>query len=181
MQARCWTRGPKNAYRHGIIELEEELADLRKRGYHERVDEVESKLDFLRRELARAVGLSGRDRRAGSAAERSRLNVTRAIKGALAKIFEQHAALGELLDRTIRTGTFCSYIADPQTPVAWHFTTEGARASAKVTQAGPISSLRETSFLRAFTQGTIFVGRETERAMLLGGSSKRNAAKESWF
>ena len=42
------------------------------------------------REMARAVGLGGRDRRAGSAAERARLNVTRAIKSALQKISEHN-------------------------------------------------------------------------------------------
>ena len=40
-------------------------------------------LDFLATELARAVGLGGRDRRAASHAERARLNVTRAIKAAM--------------------------------------------------------------------------------------------------
>ena len=155
----------KQSYRRAIVELEEELEDLRERGKHEQVDEVESKLAFLKRELIRGLGLSGRDRRAGSAAERARLNVTRAIRNALEKISEQHAALGELLDRTIRTGAFCRYLPDPQSPVVWHFSPEGARPATEVPQAGPSIS-RDLSFLRVFTEGTVFVGREAERAEL---------------
>jgi predicted ATPase len=159
----------KQAYRRGIVELEEQLEDLRERGKHERADEVETKLDFLRRELARAVGLSGRDRRAGSAAERARISVTRAINVAREKISKQHAEFAELLDRTIKTGSFCSYVPDPKDPVVWHFSPDGAKPAAEVPPAGPISSRRDTSFLRAFTEGTTFVAREEERATLLHG------------
>jgi hypothetical protein len=42
--------------------------------------------DFLVAELARAVGLGGRDRRAASHAERARLNATRAIRAARASV-----------------------------------------------------------------------------------------------
>ena len=71
------------------------------------------------RPLSRAVGLGGRERRAGSHAERSRVNVTRAISLALAKIDESHPALGEHFARTIKTGTFCSYAPDPRAPIEW--------------------------------------------------------------
>ena len=75
--------------------------------------------DFLVRELSRAVGLGGRDRRAGSASERARASVTRALRQAMARIGEHHPQLGEHLDRTIRTGTYCSYLPDPHTPARW--------------------------------------------------------------
>ena len=75
--------------------------------------------DFLVRELSRAVGLGGRDRRAGSASERARVAVTRAVRQAMARISEQHAELGEHLGRTIRTGTYCSYLPDPRVPADW--------------------------------------------------------------
>jgi hypothetical protein len=71
------------------------------------------------RELSRAVGLGGRDRRAGSASERARVAVTRAVRQAMARISEQHTELGEHLDRTIRTGTYCSYLPDPRVPADW--------------------------------------------------------------
>ena len=85
----------KQEYQRRIAELREQLEDLartRRRGRAPRGSR--SEIDFLLREFARAVGLGGRDRRAGSAAERARLNVTRAIKSALQKISEHHGHLG---------------------------------------------------------------------------------------
>ena len=46
--------------------------------------------EFLVRELSRAVGLGGRDRRAGSASERARASVTQAVRHAMARITEHH-------------------------------------------------------------------------------------------
>jgi len=111
-------------YKRRLPELKEELEDLRERGADERAEKVETEIDFLERELVRAVGFGGRDRRAGSASERARLNVTRAIKAGLRKITENHAALGQLLARSIRTGSFCSYIPDPRTRVTWQFSAD---------------------------------------------------------
>jgi len=62
----------------------------------------------LERELSRAFGLSGRSRVAGSTAERARVSVTRAIRKAVAEIQRLHPALGEHLERAIRTGRMCS-------------------------------------------------------------------------
>lgn len=75
----------KQEYRRRLGELRADLAELRERGDAVRGEEVEAEIDFIERELVRAVGLGGRDRRAGSAAERARLNVTRAIKSTLQK------------------------------------------------------------------------------------------------
>jgi hypothetical protein len=58
-------------------------------------------------------------RRAGSLTERARVNVTRAIKLALHKISEHHAALGRHLASTIKTGTYCSYTPDARMPISW--------------------------------------------------------------
>jgi hypothetical protein len=70
-------------------------------------------------ELARAVGLGGRDRRAASHAERARLNVTRAIRSAMANLARANPTLGEHLSRTVRTGRYCSYTPDPRAPITW--------------------------------------------------------------
>jgi hypothetical protein len=45
--------------------------------------------------------------------------VTRAIRAALVRVGEHSPALGRHLDLTIRTGTFCSYAADPRALVDW--------------------------------------------------------------
>jgi hypothetical protein len=46
--------------------------------------------------------------------------VTRAVRQAIARIGDHHAALGEHLDRAIRTGTYCAYEPDPLAPITWH-------------------------------------------------------------
>ena len=75
--------------------------------------------DFLVAELARAYGLGGRARVAGSSAERARVTVTRAIRYALARLAEHHPGLADHLDRTVRTGTYCAYEPDPRAPIVW--------------------------------------------------------------
>jgi hypothetical protein len=67
------------------------------------------------------VGLGGRARKAASAAERARVNVTRTVGGAVKKIAASSPALGQHLAATIRTGTFCSYTPDPRVPIVWTF------------------------------------------------------------
>ena len=109
----------KAEYRHRLAELEEEAEEARALGDTERAARADEERDFLVRELASALGLGGRDRRAASPSERARVSVTRAIKAALARIREHSAALGEHLDRTVHTGTFCSYTPDPRAPVDW--------------------------------------------------------------
>jgi hypothetical protein len=76
-------------------------------------------MEFLVGELARAVGLGGRDRRAASHAERARLNATRAIRAAMANLAEANPALGRHLSSTVRTGRYCSYRPDPRLPIVW--------------------------------------------------------------
>ena len=85
----------------------------------ERVTQVQQEIDFLTEEITSGVGLGGRDRRAASATERARVNVTRAIKAALQRLSVHHPALGLYLTRTINTGTFCSYTPDMQLPSPW--------------------------------------------------------------
>jgi tetratricopeptide (TPR) repeat protein len=109
----------KRAYRERLSELDEEIDEARAFGDYERAAGAEEERELLVLELARAVGLRGRDRRAASAAERARVSVTRAIRSGLARICEHNSALGDHLERTIRTGAFCSYTPDPRAPIDW--------------------------------------------------------------
>lgn len=157
----------KQEYQRRIGELREQLEDLRERGDEDRATRVENEIDFLHREIARAVGLGGRDRRAGSAAERARLNVTRAIKSALQKISEHNDKLGELLDRSIRTGSFSCYLANPRTPITWRFSLdEGVKPSVAVEVTAPVFARPENSLVQSLADRTTFVGREAERSVL---------------
>jgi tetratricopeptide (TPR) repeat protein len=109
----------KAAYRRRLAEIEEDIEEAHASGDAAREAQADLERDFLIRELSRAVGLSGRGRRAGDASERARAAVTRAVRQAMARIDEQLPELGEHLDRTIRTGTYCSYQPDPRAPADW--------------------------------------------------------------
>jgi tetratricopeptide (TPR) repeat protein len=114
----------KAAYRERVAELREDLEEAERFHDVERASRLREELDFVGAELARAVGLGGRDRRAGNAAERARVNVTRAIRGAVKAIAEHDARLGHHLERSVRTGVFCAYQPGPAGPDAWRVTVE---------------------------------------------------------
>jgi len=98
-------------------ELQEEVDQaeaLHDRGRAERAREG---LDELVTGLSQALGLGGRSRRLGSAAERARTAVTWRIRNAIRKVGGAHPALGRHLEHAIRTGTFCVYA--PEKPVDW--------------------------------------------------------------
>jgi hypothetical protein len=109
----------KAAYRRRLAEIEEDIEQARALGDIERAEQADTERGFLVRELSRAVGLGGRDRRAASASERARVGVTRAVRKAMARIGEHHPQLGEHLDRAVRTGKSCAYRPDPRAPARW--------------------------------------------------------------
>src|SRR5215210_3525138 len=102
----------KSAYRRRLAEIEDDIEQARALADEEREAQSEAERDFLVHELARAVGLGGRDRRASSDAERARSGVTRAVRHGIARIGEHHPQLGEHLSRSVRTGTYCAYAPD---------------------------------------------------------------------
>ena len=110
----------KAAYRARLAELRAELEEAEGFNDPARAAKARQETEFLVAELARAVGLGGRDRRAASHAERARLNVTRAIRAAVANLARDNPALGRHLAATIRTGRYCAYLPDPRAPIAWN-------------------------------------------------------------
>ena len=109
----------KAAYKRRLDELQDEVAEAQR--FHDpgRAAHAQVELDFLTAELAAAVGLGGRDRRAASVAERARVNVTKAIRAALHNVRASHPALGYHLTTSITTGTCCAYTPDPTQPLTW--------------------------------------------------------------
>jgi hypothetical protein len=99
----------RTAYRRRLTELDEELAEAEQWHDTERASRLRAEKDFLVRELAAATGLGGRPRQLGSDSERARLNVTRAIRSAVARIRDRAPAAADYLDQAVRTGTRCSY------------------------------------------------------------------------
>jgi TolB-like protein/Tfp pilus assembly protein PilF len=81
------------------------------------LEPIYSELAALRAHLSSGVGLGGRSRKLAAPGERARSAVTQRIKSALKRITEIHPTLGEHLQRSLRTGTFCVYA--PSEPVIW--------------------------------------------------------------
>jgi hypothetical protein len=109
----------KAAYQTRLGELRVELEEAESFNDPARATKARQEMEFLVAELARAVGLGGRDRRAASHAERARLNASRAIRAAMAHLAEANPVLGRHLASTVRTGRYCSYTPDPRVPIAW--------------------------------------------------------------
>lgn len=112
-------RQAKEAYRTRMNDLAEELQEAEEWADTERAARIRAELDALTDQLSAAVGLGGRDRRIGSAIERQRVRVTKAIRIAIRRITEADAELGAHLSASIRTGLFCSYSPRSGDRIEW--------------------------------------------------------------
>jgi len=108
----------KEAYRLRAEELRSELEAATDCSDAGRIERARQELDLLGAELARGLGLGGRDRRAGSVAERARINVQRRLRDVIRRIAEQDRALGRHLELSVKTGLFCMYAPSWPTPSA---------------------------------------------------------------
>jgi hypothetical protein len=97
------------AYRARLSKLDDELADAESKSDRARSERYRHERQQLVAEISRAVGLGGRLRKVGSASERARINVTRRLKDAVARIADVDAVIGRHLERSIQTGTYCCY------------------------------------------------------------------------
>jgi hypothetical protein len=109
----------RNEYRTRLEELRVDLEEARRFADEERAVRLELEIDALVEELARAAGLGGRERRSSSAAERARVNVTKAIRTAIRMIDREAPELAGHLDSAIRTGRFCTYAPPGEAPPRW--------------------------------------------------------------
>jgi tetratricopeptide (TPR) repeat protein len=109
----------KAAYRRRIEQLREEVEEAETLGRYDQAADLQREIDAIVHQLAAALGLGGRDRRAASAAERARLNVTRAIRAAISRIEQWDTQAGRALDQDISTGCYCSYEPKPGSSVRW--------------------------------------------------------------
>ena len=96
-------------YRQRLLDLREELEEAESFSDRGRADRAKKEIEFLTQELARAVGLGGRERRTANAAERARTTVQKRLKDAIRRIHDELPDLGTHLEQTIRTGAFCGY------------------------------------------------------------------------
>ncbi len=101
------------ALRERARDLEEELAEARAFNDPERIARLVRELEKVAGRMAIA------DEHKTAAAERARVNVTRAIKAAIRRVDGNDPRLGRMLRSTVRTGTTCAYEPDPGAPVVW--------------------------------------------------------------
>jgi tetratricopeptide (TPR) repeat protein len=100
----------RKAYRKRLEELEDAVAEAESFGDASRADRARTEIEMLASELGRAVGLGGRARKAGAAGERARSAVQRRIRHAIDRIATKSPALASFLERSIRTGNYCSFV-----------------------------------------------------------------------
>jgi hypothetical protein len=96
-------------YRERLEDLREQEREAEQFADLARADRLRAEMDALSDELSRAVGLGGRTRRAGSTAEKARVNVRQRLRDAIEKVAQHDPVLGRHLRWAVRTGNFCCY------------------------------------------------------------------------
>lgn len=100
-----------------VRDLQREIDEADAMNDRARAERAREELDGIVEVLSGALGLRGRSRSLGSAADRARSAVTWRIRSAIKKIASAHPRLGRHLENAVRTGTFCVYV--PETPISW--------------------------------------------------------------
>ena len=155
-------------YRRRLSELHEELDEAKQLHHDARRERAEQEIEALTAELSRAVGLGGRIRRAGSAAERARQSVTKTIKTVIGRAAEQDPEFASVLAKSIRTGMTCRYDPGLTFPLRWEFARSAAEPDEARDSGGEAKKSPPTQsvpFLR-LSNATSFVGRELEAQAL---------------
>jgi hypothetical protein len=107
------------AYAHRRRDLGAVRDKARVRNDSRLASRTQAEIGFVTEELQRGIGPGGRILPSGSPVERARVSVTRAIRGALHAIAQNHPALGHYLAAAVKTGTLCSYSPDPRVALRW--------------------------------------------------------------
>lgn len=110
---------PLLASKQRLQELQDELDEAE--AFHDtgRKERLLIELETLTEALLQTAKESTCSRKAASATERARLNVTRAIRTAIRHIADVHPPLGRHLAETVKTGVLCGYQPEADTSIAW--------------------------------------------------------------
>ena len=106
-------RRARDEFRRRVEALRSGIDDALEADMLDTAEALQAELDLVVAALSEAFGLGGRSRKAASAVEKARLNVTRAIRAATAKITDGLPAAGGALDASVRTGVYCAYEPTP--------------------------------------------------------------------
>ncbi len=112
-------REARRRYRERLTELRAELEEAQAATDVDRAASLQAEFDAITEQLATAVGLGGRDRAAGTTAERARVKVTRLLRDAIRRVAHVDPQLGHLLDASLRTGTYSAYEPPPEGAPRW--------------------------------------------------------------
>jgi TolB-like protein len=107
----------RREYRARIQELQREIDEADRNHDAARGARAREEMDAIVETLSGALGLGGRSRPLGSAAERARSAVTWRIRSAIKKVAAVHPSLGRHLENSVRTGTYCVY--SPERAISW--------------------------------------------------------------
>lgn len=107
----------RESYRQRIADLDAAIAEATAADDVARAEARASEREALVDALRVATGLGGRPRALNDPAERARKAVAARLRDVIARIGTAHPELGRHLERSIATGTFCSY--RPDEPVGW--------------------------------------------------------------
>jgi hypothetical protein len=99
----------KAQYRLRLEDLKDQLEEATRNGDPGRAERAQAEIDAIADQLAAAVGLGGRDRKAASNVERARINVQRRVRDVLDRVAAQDSSLGRYLEASIRTGVYCCF------------------------------------------------------------------------
>ena len=107
----------RSAYRARLFDLRDELEEAEANADLGRADAARAEMDSIASELAAALGIGGLPRTQADPGERARKAVTQRIRNSLKRLSNVHPELAAHLDRSVRTGRFCSYT--PEQPIEW--------------------------------------------------------------
>jgi hypothetical protein len=125
-----------SAYRRRLADVDADLDEARSWADTGRAEKLAAERDALLSQLRAATGLGGRPRVSGSAHERARIAVRKAIVNAIGRVAAADPSLGRLLSDTVTTGAICRYDPDPDRPVQWVLSCPRGKAAADATR-GP--------------------------------------------
>ncbi|MBI4518684.1 MAG: AAA family ATPase [Deltaproteobacteria bacterium] len=106
-------------YSRRLADLREDIEEAERHHDTGRAGRLRQEVDFITEQVAAAVGLGGRNRTVADGAERARVAVSKRIKEVVKRIRDGNPKLGHYLSKTIKTGTLCAYVPDPERSVVW--------------------------------------------------------------
>jgi tetratricopeptide (TPR) repeat protein len=109
----------RDTYRRRLNALGEQLDAADRAGDADRAQAAEKERNALLDELRRSTGLGGRSRAHADAAERARVNATRAVWAAVTRVESVAPAAGGHLRSSLHTGRFFRYQPAPGGPARW--------------------------------------------------------------